>query len=154
MPDRVEMVRKVIDDILLHMTDVEERRCAYLHLYGVAQACALLASKRKENVELAIIAGMLHDIYSYANMDSTDHAHLGSHMARDILNSMHAFGEDEISVVCSAIYNHSDKSVIHDPLDELLKDADVMQHVLYNPAFEIKPQEQGRYISLMEEFGI
>ena len=50
--------------------DAEERRCAYLHLYGVAQACAMLALKRNENAELAIIAGMLHDIYSYTNMDS------------------------------------------------------------------------------------
>lgn len=31
-------LRKYIDEILLKMTDVEERRCAYLHLYGVAQA--------------------------------------------------------------------------------------------------------------------
>lgn len=67
--DRIEKVREIIDELLLTMTDYEERRCAYLHLYGVSQACALLSIKRKENVELAIIAGMLHDIYSYANMD-------------------------------------------------------------------------------------
>ena len=84
--DRIERVREVVDDILLNMTDHEERRCAYLHLYGVSQACALLSIKRKENVELAVIAGMLHDIYSYANMDSQDHAHKGAEMAHDILN--------------------------------------------------------------------
>lgn len=73
--DRIEKVREVVDEILLNMPDDKERRCAYLHLYGVSQACALLALKREENVELAVIAGMLHDIYSYANMDSQDHAH-------------------------------------------------------------------------------
>lgn len=64
--NRIEIVREKVDEILLNMKDAEERRCAYVHLYGVAQACALLAKKRKENMELAVIAGMLHDIYSYA----------------------------------------------------------------------------------------
>lgn len=29
--NRIEKVREVVDEILLHMTDAEERRCAYLH---------------------------------------------------------------------------------------------------------------------------
>jgi len=70
------------------MTDVEERRCAYLHLYGVAQSSALIALKRRENAELATMAGMLHDIYSYAKMDTEDHAHKGAILAREILISL------------------------------------------------------------------
>jgi len=136
------------------MTDDEERRCAYVHLYGVSQACALLATKRKENVELAVIAGMLHDIYSYANMDSQDHAHKGAEMAHDILNSLNSFSEDEIKLIYTAIYNHSDKSIVQEPFDEILKDADVMQHVLYNPLFEIKQSEQKRFNSLKMEFNM
>ncbi len=152
--NRIEKVREVIDDILLNMKDNEERRCAYLHLYGVSQACALLSIKRQENTELAVIAGMLHDIYSYANMDSKDHAHKGAEMARSLMNSLSIFTEDEISLVCTAIYNHSNKSLVHDTLDEILKDADVMQHVLYNPLFEIKGHEQNRFHSLMKEFDL
>ena len=152
--DRVEKVREIVDEILLNMIDAEERRCAYLHLYGVAQACALLALKRNENAELAVIAGMLHDIYSYANMDSNDHAHKGAEMARNILNCLNIFNEDEKNIVCTAIYNHSDKSIMHDSLDELLKDADVMQHVLYNPLYEIKQQEEKRFSSLKMEFDL
>jgi len=152
--DRIERVREVVDDILLNMTDHEERRCAYLHLYGVSQACALLSIKRKENVELAVIAGMLHDIYSYANMDSQDHAHKGAVMARNILNSLNAFSEEEKNLICTAIYNHSDKSIVHDSLDEILKDADVMQHVLYNPLFDIKQHEKKRFSSLKKELDL
>ncbi len=136
------------------MTDYEERRCAYLHLYGVSQACALLSIKRKENVELAIIAGMLHDIYSYTNMDSQDHAHKGSEMARSILDALQIFNVDEIDLICSAIYNHSDKSLIHSSLDEILKDADVLQHVMYNPLCGIKQQEERRYNSLKKELNL
>ena len=152
--DRIETVRQIVDKIVLDMTDHEERRCAYLHLYGVSQACALLSIKRKDNVELAVIAGMLHDIYSYANMDSQDHAHKGAVMARNILDSLSLFGEEEKNLICSAIYNHSDKSNVHGSLDEILKDADVMQHVLYNPLFEIKQHEQKRYNSLKIELGL
>ena len=152
--DRIEKVREIIDEILLKMTDDKERRCAYLHLYGVSQACALLALKREKNVELAVIAGMLHDIYSYANMDSQDHAHKGAAMARNILDSLNLFSEDEKNLICTAIYNHSDKSIIHASIDEILKDADVMQHVLYNPLFDIKQQEQHRVRSLKNEFDL
>ena len=152
--DRIEKVREVVDEILLNMSAHEERRCAYLHLYGVSQACALLASKRKESVELATIAGMLHDIYSYVKMDSQDHAHKGAEMAREIMDSLEVFTEDEKNLICIAIYNHSDKTMIHSWLDEILKDADVMQHVLYNPLFNVKEHEQKRFDSLKEEFGI
>lgn len=152
--NRIEKVREAVDEIVLNMSDLEERRCAYLHLYGVSQACALLALKRKENVELATIAGMLHDIYSYVKMNSQDHAHKGTEMARDILDSLDIFTEDEKELICTAIYNHSDKSMIHSWFDEILKDADVMQHVLYNPLFNVKEHEQKRFDLLKEEFGI
>lgn len=154
MADRIEKVREVVDAILLTMTKDEARRHAYLHLYGVSQACALLALKRKENVELAVIAGMLHDIYTYANLDSNDHAHKGADQARNILGFLHIFSEDETDLICNAIYNHSSKSTKHSWLDEILKDADVMQHVLYNPLWEIKQNEQQRFSSLKMEFNL
>lgn len=152
--NRIEKVREVVDEIILHMTDKEERRCAYLHLYGVSQACALLALKREVDVELATIAGMLHDIYSYANMNPLDHAHKGAEMAREILDSLQIFSEEEKESICTAIYYHSDKAEVHNWLDEILKDADVMQHVLYNPLFAEKGKESKRYLALKKEFGL
>lgn len=152
--NRIESVRQQVDGILLAMSDAEERRCGYVHLYGVAQLCALLARKRGENTELTVIAGMLHDIYAYAKMDSTDHAHKGAAMAREILESLKIFSEEEIETVCTAIYLHSDKESVHNGLDEILKDADVLQHVMYNPLFELKESEQERYEKLMAELGM
>ena len=152
--NRIEQVREIVDDILLHMTDAVERRCAYLHLYGVAQACALIAQKRGENAELAVIAGMLHDISSYATMDSTDHAHKGAGMAEKIMNQLGVFSKEEVQTVCDAIYNHSDKELVHTSFDEVLKDADVMQHCLYNPLLPVKEQEKVRYEKLKAEFGL
>lgn len=152
--NRIEILRKYIDEILLNMTDVEERRCAYLHLYGVAQSCTLIASKRGENVELATMSGMLHDIYSYAKMDTKDHAHKGAALAKEILTSLQITNNDETKIICDAIYTHSDKEIVHSNFNEVLKDADVFQHCLYNPMLEIVPKERSRYEKLKVEFGI
>jgi HD superfamily phosphodiesterase len=152
--NRIEILRKYIDEIILNMTDVEERRCAYLHLYGVAQSCALIALKRGGNAELATMAGMLHDIYAYAKVDTKDHAHKGSILAREILTSLQITNDDETKMICDAIYTHSEKGIIHSAFNEVLIDADVFQHCLYNPMSEIKVHEKNRYDKLKLEFGI
>lgn len=69
--NRIEKVREMVDTILLNMTDTSERRCGYLHLYGVSQACTMITLKRNENAELAAIAGLLHDIYLRNRKDRT-----------------------------------------------------------------------------------
>jgi len=152
--NRIEILREYIDKLLLSMTDAEERKCAYLHLYGVAQFCALIALKRGQNAELATMAGMLHDIFSYSKMDTKDHAHKGAILARKILTSIHITNDEETKLICDAIYTHSEKDVVHAAFNEVLIDADVFQHCLYNPTFEIMAHEKSRYEKLKLEFGI
>lgn len=152
--NRIEKVRKYVDEMLLKIPDPEYRRCGYMHLYGVSQACTLIAMKRKENAELAAIAGMLHDIYSYTTMDTRDHAHKGSVMAREILESFSAFEPQEMDLICNAIYHHSSKGKTHDSFSEVLIDGDVMQHCFYNPLFEVAEKEKARYEKLKAEFEI
>jgi HD superfamily phosphodiesterase len=152
--NRIEKVREYVDAVLLQMSDTSERRCGYLHLYGVSQACVLIALKRGENAELAAIAGMLHDIYAYAAMDETEHAHKGADMAREILTSLQCFSDDEVNAICDAIYNHSSKGGKFSAFDEVLIDADVLQHCLYNPLFDIVGSRKQRYINLQLEFGL
>ena len=152
--NRVEILRNYIDEIILNMTDTEERRCAYVHLYGVSQFCILIAMKRGENAELAAMAGMLHDIYQYSKMDSNDHAHKGASMAKDILTSLNITSNDETKAICDAIYTHSEKEETHSAFNEVLIDADVFQHCLYNPMSEVKPHEKERYERIKREFGI
>ncbi|MCH5211114.1 MAG: HD domain-containing protein [Oscillospiraceae bacterium] len=150
--NRIEKVRKYVDYILLQMTEDVERRCAYVHLYGVAQACAMIAHKRKENVELAIVSGMLHDIYSYKTMNHQDHSHKGAVMAREILKEIDIFTNDETDMICDAIYNHSDKEDTHTSFTEVLIDADILQHYLYNPFLDIAEHEEKRLEKLKKEF--
>ena len=153
--NRIEILREYIDVVLLNMTDVGERRAGYVHLYGVAQGCALIAQKRGEDAELATMAGMLHDIYSYARMDPQDHARQGAILAKGILESLRITNDDESRMICDAIYTHSEKEAAHSDFNEVLKDADVFQQCLYNPTVEIQaPERKNRYERLKREFGI
>ena len=152
--NRVESVRQVIDEILRRQPDVEERRCGFVHLYGVAQACAMLALWRGLDPELCTIAGMLHDIWSYKSGDPTDHAKLGSVEAQRIMSELGCFSEAETATVGAAIAHHSDKDEVHSDFDELLKDADVLQHHLYNTSFEPLQHMKPRLAAILDELGV
>ena len=152
--ERIEKLREYIDEILLHKEDTFDRRCGYIHLYGVAQARALIALKRGGDVELAVMTGMLHDLYCYKMTTSEDHVKRGALYVREVLNELTLTTEDETDAICTAIHNHSDKGGAFAALDEILIDADVLQHCLYNPLFPIKKSEAERYNRLLAEFGI
>lgn len=152
--NRIELLREYVDKIIKKIPDKEEQRCAYVHLYGVAQYCTLLALKRGENAELATMAGMLHDIYSYSKLDPIDHAHKGAFLAKEILKSLNITDETETKLICDAIYTHSDKDFKHLSFNEVLKDADVLQHCLYNITLPVKPSEKSRFEKLKAELNI
>ena len=139
--DRLEKVRQVVDEIIRQQPDIEESRCGFVHLYGVASTCALLALKRGLDPQICAVAGMLHDIASYKTGDQTNHAQRGALEAEEILRRVGEFSQKEIAEVCLAISKHSAKAEKDGELAELLKDADVLQHYLYNP---VLPQEPDR----------
>ncbi|OOM82149.1 ribonuclease Y [Clostridium puniceum] len=151
---RLEKIRKIVNDVLINNSDLEERHCGFVHLYGVSSICRLLAIKRGLDVELCEIAGMLHDISSYKLGYNSDHSKLGAIEARKILNEIKCFEEEEINIICKSIYNHSDKYEIHGVYDEILKDADVLQHYLNSPNFKVEEKEKSRLNDLFIDLGI
>lgn len=152
--NRIERLRKYIDEMLLNMKDSQERRCGYVHLYGVSQACTMIALKRNQDVELATMVGMLHDLNSYKAMNTENHAEYGAILARQILEELSLTTENETNIICSAIRNHSSKASTHSAFDEVLKDADVLQHYLYNPLFPVMEHEKCRLQNLLIEFAV
>jgi hypothetical protein len=131
---RLDAVRAYVLEIFNNNPDESEKCAAYIHSYGVAQCCSLLASKRRLDPELATAIGLLHDVYSYKTGATEEHAVNGSEMVRVAfkydLNGL--FSENEQTLIKSAIYHHSDKGLVHDEYDELLKDADIFQRWLYD----------------------
>ena len=152
---RLKELRKVVGDKLREsITDAEKLESAYAHLYGVSLAATVIAERRGEDSELASMAAMLHDIAAYVSGTYDDHAHRGADMAREILLRNALATPKEIDRICSAIYHHDDKLLKDEPLDEVLKDADVMHHTFNDLTKPVKDKELARYRALRQEFGL
>lgn len=147
--DRLKAVQEYVNGILETLSP-QARRDGYIHLYGVSQACTLLAIKRKEDEELAAAAGLLHDLYAYKTGDRADHAHKGAAFARGALDAVGVFNEKEKTKIIDAIYRHSDKAQTDTPFDEILKDADVLQHSLFEPKAPMAKCKEKRFKAMLQ----
>lgn len=151
---RIGELQKQVHKVLEKIEDRDKRAKAIAHLHGVALAAALLAKKRGENAELATMAGLLHDLYAYKSGSYDDHAPLGAEYARQLLDKLSLITEEETDIICSAIGHHDSKAEIDGPMEEILKDADVIHHSLSDPTKEVKAHEQTRYAKLCAELGL
>ena len=151
---RIDTIRDIVNYRFNNIPNRYLRNEAFIHTHGVAQAAALIAMKRGQNVELSVIAGLLHDISRYTTGISHEHGPNGSKMAREIMQDTDLFTESEITEVCGAIYFHSEKKRHHLPFDEVLKDADVMQHLMGDPLDPPTKKDLERCRALAAEFGL
>ena len=151
---RLKELRTYIDKKLNKIEDEDKRISATAHLYGVSLAAQMLAKKRGLDQELAAMAGMLHDMHAYKTGSYDDHAHLGANLAKEILGELGLTTPEETDIICSAIYHHDDKATIDGPMDELLKDADVIDHCFKDASKPVKEKEQKRYDALCTELGL
>ena len=147
--DLQKRVHKILKD---NMDDNQKRAGAIAHLHGVSLAAVMIAKKRGENPELAAMAGLLHDLYAYKSGSYDDHAHKGADYAKDVLTELEITNKEETAVICSAIWHHDSKAETDSPMDEVLKDADVIHHSLGDPTKEVKEHEKERFAKLSDEF--
>lgn len=85
---------------------------SFAHVTKVADTAAYILktlSYTKREIELAKIAGFMHDIGNLVNRD--DHAQTGAVMAFRILDHMGA-DPDEIATIISAIGNHDESTAV------------------------------------------
>lgn len=153
---RLDSVRFVLDTAIKAIPDEEKKRCAYVHLYGTGQAAAFLTLKRggsRQIAELAEIAGMLHDYAKYIEGGKEDHAERSAACASTLLSELGIFSEEELGLVCHAIAAHSNKAETGSSFDEVLKDADEMQHYFRNPVEDWYFHRE-RVQTLLQEFGV
>lgn len=117
------------------------------HLEGVAHQARHLAVKRDLDPELCEIAGLLHDIARELDPGCDKHGQRGAEIARKFLKDI--LPEEQIETVCAMIKHHTKKDALHGPYEELLKDADVLDHVLGMHWF--LPKDQNRIRRLSDE---
>lgn len=151
---RLKELRRYVDNELNNLEDSDKRNSAIVHLYGVSLAATMIAKKRGLDPEIASMAAMLHDLHAYKTGSYDDHAHKGADLAREVLHGLKLTDEVETEMICSAIYHHDDKVVTDSPMDEVLKDADVIHHCMNDLSKPVKEKEQERFEKLCAEFGI
>lgn len=151
---RLKDLRIYVENELNKMENVDKRNSAIVHLYGVSLAATILAKKRGQDPELASMAAMLHDLHAYKTGSYDDHAHKGAELAREILSELKLTDPEETDLICSAIYHHDDKLLTDGPMDELLKDADVIHHCMNDLSKTIKEKEKVRFANLCAEFNM
>ena len=151
---RLKDLRKIVDVELKKMEDPDKRISAVNHLYGVSLAATMIAKKRGLDPELAAMAAMMHDLAAYKSGSYDDHAHKGAELARGILTELALTDEQETEMICSAIYHHDDKLIVDGPMDEVLKDADVIHHCMNDLSKSVKDKEKARFEALCREFGM
>ena len=151
---RLKELRKIVDAEINRMENPDKRTGAIAHLYGVSLAATMIAQKRGLDAELLSMAAMLHDLHAYKTGSYDDHAHKGADLAGQILGELGLTSAEETELICSAIYHHDDKLIVDGPMDEALKDADVIHHCMNDLSKAVKEKEQARFASLCEEFGM
>ena len=151
MISRLETIQQIVDDAISKSADVKRN---YVHSYGVSNCSAVLAIKRGLNPELASVAGMLHDI-SYVVFGNYDnHTELGAHMAEKIMKNTGRFTFHEIGIVTQAILRHDDRHIVHDPYDEVLKDADILHPYLIDVTKKPNPNTVAKLLALFLELDL
>ena len=150
---RLKELQTFVDGELNKMPE-EKRVSAAAHLYGVSLSATILAKKRGLDAELAAMAGMLHDLHAYKSGSYDDHAHLGAELAKEVLEKLALTSPAENEIIRSAIYHHDDKLLEDSPMDELLKDADVIDHCFKDASKPVKEKEQKRYEALCKELDL
>jgi uncharacterized protein len=115
-----------------------------LHSASCARLGWLLALERGFDPELAACAAAVHDYGRIITGRQEKHAEAGFLPVQDFLRSTGLFTEAEISEIACAVKNHSSKKVVCTPLDEIVKDADVIDCYQYGLPFD-RPEKEARY---------
>lgn len=121
-----------------------------VHMASCARVGYILAMKRGLDADKAAIACAIHDIGRVVTGKQKDHAEAGYEPALGFLGSTGLFTEEEIKELAEAVRKHSSKAEIGTPIEEIVKDADVLDFHMYG--YEMPREEQkNRLKKLLEE---
>lgn len=142
--NRYYIIKNTVYDILNDECFGNYRKQGIEHLFNVANMANLLAKIEDLDQELAAIIGILHDLATYKFHTSFDHANRSSILAKNILSDSGLFNDDEITLIITAIKNHSFKERIDDKYSELIKNADLLVQHLNEPDMLLSEEKQMR----------
>jgi len=124
-----------------------------IHMASSGRCAWLLAVKRGADPELAACAACVHDFGRILTGKQKNHAEAGYEPVRAFLKETGLFCEDEIETIALAVKNHSRKTETGTLIEEIVKDADVIDCYQYGLPFD-RPEKEERYQKWLEEFGV
>lgn len=151
---RLESITLLVDEMLLSIDRMSERQQAAVTLNGVSSFASMLALKRGQNRELAIIAGLLHDYYRYKTSISEFPGPNSAEAARVLIRDVGLFYEEEQTTILRAIFYQEELSRSHGPYEEILKDAILLQRYFQSLGGLCSRAEATRLRGILSELGI
>jgi uncharacterized protein len=115
-----------------------------LHSASCARLAFVLAVERGADLELCAAAAAVHDFGRIVTGSQKNHAEAGYLPVQDFLRGAELFTDDEIAVIALAVKNHSAKTVVGTAIEEIVKDADVIDCFQYGMPFD-RPEKKERY---------
>lgn len=102
-----------------------------LHMASCARLGTILAQERGMDPDLAGCACAIHDYGRIVNGKQEDHAEFGYEPVMVFLRGTGLFNEKEIQTLGLCVKKHSLKAEVGTPLEEIVKDADLLDYVQY-----------------------
>lgn len=123
-----------------------------VHMSSCARLGYLMAQAREVDPELASCACTVHDYGRIITGKQKGHAEAGYLPVKGFLRDTGLFSEEEIETIALAVKNHSRKSETGSSIDEIVKDADVIDFYQYGFGFD-REEQKIRYERMLENDG-
>ncbi len=123
-----------------------------VHMASCARLGYLMAEARGINPELAACACAIHDYGRIITGRQEGHAEAGYLPAMEFLRNTGLFTDEEIESMGTAVKNHSRKSEVGTPMEEVIKDADVVDFYQYGFGFA-REEQRLRYEKMLDKQG-
>ena len=111
-----------------------------VHISSCAKLGYLMAEKRDVDPIIAAAACACHDYGRIITGKQAGHAEAGFEPVKAFLRETGLFAGTEIEQIALAVKNHSSKAEVGTPLEEIVKDADVLDFHQYG--YEMPRKEQ------------
>ena len=119
-----------------------------VHISSCAKIGYMIAEERGVDPILAAAACSCHDYGRIITGKQAGHAEAGYEPVKKFLKGTGLFDDNEINQIATAVKNHSKKSEIGSPLEEIVKDADVLDFHQYGYA-TARQEQQDRLEKLL-----